>query len=213
MSVKVYETVSFEREMVPAAFQETGQETRPPKLTQHEAAFLLARGPYVARLAAQEKLLAYAKSITTMKGEYGPDLPGYVIEELAGSVEVARQELAEFDAVDQSELVAETGIEAEETTAPVSTQALGQSVVGHTVALSLVDKRSSDWRERALCSQTDPEAFHPEKGGSTKAAKKVCESCDVREECLQWALDTNERFGIWGGLSERERRKLSKKAS
>lgn len=64
------------------------------------------------------------------------------------------------------------------------------------------------WVGDALCPQTDPEAFFPEKGGSTRAAKKICEGCDVREQCLDYALRNDERFGIWGGLSERERRKL-----
>jgi WhiB family redox-sensing transcriptional regulator len=68
------------------------------------------------------------------------------------------------------------------------------------------------WQERALCAQTDPEAFFPEKGGSTREAKKVCLSCDVRSECLDYALAHDERFGIWGGLSERERRKLKRRA-
>ena len=68
------------------------------------------------------------------------------------------------------------------------------------------------WQERALCAQTDPEAFFPEKGGSTREAKRVCLTCDVRGECLEYALAHDERFGIWGGLSERERRKLKKKA-
>lgn len=68
------------------------------------------------------------------------------------------------------------------------------------------------WQERSLCAQTDPEAFFPEKGGSTREAKKVCVGCDVRQECLEYALAHDERFGIWGGLSERERRKLKKRA-
>ncbi len=66
------------------------------------------------------------------------------------------------------------------------------------------------WQERALCAETDPEAFFPEKGGSTREAKRVCQSCEVRPECLDYALDHDERFGIWGGLSERERRRLKK---
>ena len=57
------------------------------------------------------------------------------------------------------------------------------------------------WHERALCAQTDPEAFFPEKGGSTREAKRVCASCDVKAECLEYALANDERFGIWGGLS------------
>ena len=68
------------------------------------------------------------------------------------------------------------------------------------------------WQERSLCAQTDPEAFVPEKGGSTREAKKVCVGCEVRQECLEYALEHDERFGIWGGLSERERRKLKKRA-
>ncbi|MDQ3887021.1 MAG: WhiB family transcriptional regulator [Actinomycetota bacterium] len=66
------------------------------------------------------------------------------------------------------------------------------------------------WRERALCIQTDPEAFFPEKGGSTREAKRICTGCEVRAECLEYALVHDERFGIWGGLSERERRRLKR---
>lgn len=68
------------------------------------------------------------------------------------------------------------------------------------------------WQDRALCAQTDPEAFFPEKGGSTREAKLVCTTCEVRAECLDYALANDERFGIWGGLSERERRKLKRRA-
>ena len=68
------------------------------------------------------------------------------------------------------------------------------------------------WQARALGAQTDPEAFFPEKGGSTREAKKVCLACEVRAECLEYALAHDERFGIWGGLSERERRRLKKHA-
>lgn len=71
-------------------------------------------------------------------------------------------------------------------------------------------EREMPWQAKALCAQTDPEAFFPEKGGSTREAKKVCLSCEVRDKCLHYALDNDERFGIWGGLSERERRKYKK---
>ena len=64
------------------------------------------------------------------------------------------------------------------------------------------------WHERALCAQTGPEAFFPEKGGSTRNAKRICSGCEVRTECLEFALTNSERFGVWGGLSERERRRL-----
>ena len=68
------------------------------------------------------------------------------------------------------------------------------------------------WQADAVCAQTDPEAFFPEKGGSTREAKKICGGCDVRAQCLEFALNNDARFGIWGGLSERERRKLKKRA-
>ena len=69
------------------------------------------------------------------------------------------------------------------------------------------------WQEQALCAQTDPEAFFPEKGGSTREAKRICVGCEVKQECLEYALMQDERFGIWGGLSERERRRLKRKVS
>jgi len=68
------------------------------------------------------------------------------------------------------------------------------------------------WQDRALCAQTDPEAFFPEKGGSTREAKRVCAKCEVREPCLEYALDHDERFGIWGGMSERDRRRLRRQS-
>jgi WhiB family redox-sensing transcriptional regulator len=69
------------------------------------------------------------------------------------------------------------------------------------------------WQEQALCAQTDPEAFFPEKGGSTREAKRICIGCEVKGDCLEYALGSDERFGIWGGLSERERRRLKRAAS
>lgn len=74
------------------------------------------------------------------------------------------------------------------------------------------DDTALAWQADALCAQTDPEAFFPEKGGSTREAKRICEGCEVRSECLDYALANDERFGIWGGLSERERRKLRREA-
>lgn len=72
------------------------------------------------------------------------------------------------------------------------------------------ETEEESWQELALCAQTDPEAFFPEKGGSTREAKRICTGCEVKAECLEYALANDERFGIWGGLSERERRRLKK---
>jgi WhiB family redox-sensing transcriptional regulator len=84
----------------------------------------------------------------------------------------------------------------------------GDAVIG----FDQEDSEEQDWQERALCAQTDPEAFFPEKGGSTREAKRICSGCEVRAECLDYALAHDERFGIWGGLSERERRRLRRAA-
>lgn len=65
----------------------------------------------------------------------------------------------------------------------------------------------NSWHADALCSQVDPDLFFPERGASPKDAKAVCAKCPVRDSCLSEALDGEERHGVWGGLSERERRK------
>lgn len=87
------------------------------------------------------------------------------------------------------------------------------AVTEQVIAQTLDGEEELGWQERALCAQTDPEAFFPEKGGSTREAKKVCRACEVRAECLEYALEHDERFGIWGGLSERERRRIKREAS
>jgi hypothetical protein len=76
-----------------------------------------------------------------------------------------------------------------------------------TVAVAPLQS-AEDWRLEARCAETDPEAFFPEKGGSARAALAVCVECPVRSECLSYALENDERFGVWGGTTERERRRL-----
>jgi WhiB family transcriptional regulator, redox-sensing transcriptional regulator len=64
------------------------------------------------------------------------------------------------------------------------------------------------WQDEANCLGVDPDLFFPERGASTREAKEVCRGCVVRLDCLEYALTNGEKFGIWGGLSERERRRL-----
>lgn len=66
----------------------------------------------------------------------------------------------------------------------------------------------ADWQDQALCAQSDAEAWFPEKGGSSRDAKKICGRCPVRAPCLDYALATRQQHGVWGGMSERERRRL-----
>ncbi|MGH8328620.1 MAG: WhiB family transcriptional regulator [Steroidobacteraceae bacterium] len=65
-----------------------------------------------------------------------------------------------------------------------------------------------EFMSRGVCAETDPEAFFPDKGDSTAAAKRVCAGCPVRAECLEYALQRGERYGVWGGTSERQRRAI-----
>ncbi len=100
-------------------------------------------------------------------------------------------------------------------TGPAAMGFLGRpqlSLVPERPELDAIAPATTDdlWQERALCAQTDPEAFFPEKGGSTREAKRICLGCEVRDACLDYALAHDERFGIWGGLSERERRRLKR---
>ena len=74
----------------------------------------------------------------------------------------------------------------------------------------------TDWRDTAACRDSEPNLFFPI--GSTgpavdqiDAAKAICLECSVREECLNYALDTNQEAGVWGGYAEDERRRLRKR--
>jgi len=110
--------------------------------------------------------------------------------------------------VERTRLVSNLG----DTSARDSCGAIRDIFVSNAPGIDLLTAEEADWHDRALCAQTDPEAFFPEKGGSTREAKKICTGCEVRSECLTYALANDERFGIWGGLSERERRRLKRTA-
>lgn len=69
------------------------------------------------------------------------------------------------------------------------------------------------WQDDALCAEVGTEMFFPDKGGSTVEAKKICAACEVREQCLAYALEQGERYGIYGGKSERERRTIRRTAA
>ena len=73
---------------------------------------------------------------------------------------------------------------------------------------SVIATGDRSWQDYANCLGVDPDLFFPERGASTKEAKEVCRGCVVREDCLEYALQNSEKFGIWGGMSERERRRI-----
>jgi WhiB family transcriptional regulator, redox-sensing transcriptional regulator len=83
----------------------------------------------------------------------------------------------------------------------------------HSISLLMLDRlagedRPPTWKDRANCMGVDPDLFFPERGASTREAKEVCRGCIVKEDCLEFAIANGEKFGIWGGMSERERRRV-----
>lgn len=69
------------------------------------------------------------------------------------------------------------------------------------------------WMARGLCGEVNPELFFPEKGGAANRARAICERCSVTAECLQYALDTAQAYGVWGGYSREERLEMKKKGA
>lgn len=65
-----------------------------------------------------------------------------------------------------------------------------------------------DWQDEAACLGLDPDLFFPVRGSNATETKKVCRRCPVREACLHYAMANHVNFGVWGGLTERERRRL-----
>jgi WhiB family transcriptional regulator, redox-sensing transcriptional regulator len=99
------------------------------------------------------------------------------------------------------------GVQGAVMSTPAGTPALLRVVMTREEAAGL------EWQDRALCAETDPDAFFPEKGEPTTAARRVCMACEVRAECLDYALRTGQQFGVWGGLSPQERRDMRRKAA
>ena len=87
-------------------------------------------------------------------------------------------------------------------------QALMQGIFNLGYGVTSADDLS--WMEDALCAQTDPDIFYPEKGGSTAPATSICEGCSVRAQCLEYAITNDIRHGIWGGTSDNDRKRISR---
>ena len=91
---------------------------------------------------------------------------------------------------------------------PLTMSPLTNSLAALVATQRFVGNGERRWQEEANCLGVDPDLFFPERGASTREAKGVCRGCEVRVECLEYALQHGEKFGIWGGLSERERRRV-----
>ena len=91
------------------------------------------------------------------------------------------------------------------TSVPVTTMSVGRYL------RVVVPDGEADWRDLAVCAQTDPDVFFPEKGGSIRQAKAVCAVCPVTAPCLEYALERGA-LGIWAGTSRAERKQMGRPA-
>ncbi len=76
-----------------------------------------------------------------------------------------------------------------------------------------LDLDERPWAAYAACRDADPDLFFPTSEADVAAAQRICRGCPVIEECLNWALDTRVRYGVWGGTTERERRRMLRKTA
>ena len=74
--------------------------------------------------------------------------------------------------------------------------------------LTIVERSNTSWQQAASCRGIDPGVFHPETDDDADEAKAICAACPVRGPCLEYALLAREKLGVWGGLTERERRRV-----
>ncbi len=95
---------------------------------------------------------------------------------------------------------------------------MDRSIVRTTYAPSTDLPVNTDWRASSVCKDEDPELFFPI--GNTgpallqiEEAKSACRRCPVMERCLQWALETGQEYGVWGGTDEDERRRMKGRAA
>jgi len=69
------------------------------------------------------------------------------------------------------------------------------------------------WQDGARCAEADPDLWHPEKGCTSRHAKRICQGCEVRAQCLEWALAIGDGHGILGGTTARQRRRMRHQAA
>ena len=78
---------------------------------------------------------------------------------------------------------------------------------------ALIDLDERPWAAYAACRTADPDVFFPASEGDTDAALRICRGCPVIDECRDWALDMRIRYGVWGGLTERDRRRVLRRSA
>jgi WhiB family redox-sensing transcriptional regulator len=119
-----------------------------------------------------------------------------------------------INVITRVELWVDAPIDASVDALPPTRTALAKHREGGQMKLPVAtDPDDRTWQDYANCLGVDPDLFFPERGASTREAKEVCRGCIVRAQCLEYALVNSEKFGIWGGMSERERRRIRRQRS
>ena len=74
----------------------------------------------------------------------------------------------------------------------------------------LIDDSDYEWQDGAACRGANADLFFPERGASTKTAKAICQTCNVQLACLDFAIEHRMKFGVWGGMSDKQRRQVAR---
>ena len=82
-----------------------------------------------------------------------------------------------------------------------------------TISLTQLFDDDRPWAPLAACRDADDDLFFPGNEAEARMAVRICAGCPVREECLEWALEMKIGFGVWGGMTERERRRLQRRSA
>jgi WhiB family redox-sensing transcriptional regulator len=83
----------------------------------------------------------------------------------------------------------------------------------HSIPSDLLDLDERPWAGYAACRDADADLFFSTEEPEVASAVKICAGCPVRDECLEWALETRVRYGVWGGATERERRSMLRRSA
>lgn len=85
-----------------------------------------------------------------------------------------------------------------------------RDLTGHLAQPKWEYQRLPAWQERAACRDEEPDVFFPDKANQDRAAKRICTGCVVQRQCLEFALEHGEEYGVWGGMTTTERKQLKK---
>lgn len=164
---------------------------------------------YIEILLMSEVLYLSRRKIELFCSEYGINIP---LDYKQKTLDMAPNSKLHLRTGGDLEELQETTIINNDT--PKSAKTFHGFIVDKSITVSASPvEPDENWLDYANCTGVDAKLFYPDRGESTREAKEVCRGCEVRHDCLEFALQNGEKFGIWGGLSERERRRIRRQRS